>query len=156
MRLLSSAQRGNRGGPLFGTKPRLLQPVLSSPEEGWGPVSYSRSTQTELFPLQREIQDADAQEHSIPSPRGGLVCHCRLEGCLLPHPGRSEAQEVPQVCLRGKGLPIQGSSLWASSGPKDVHQVYGCCSGPAEAPGDPNSQLPRRLAHSSQFQGAGD
>ncbi len=123
--LLSSAQGGNRGGPLFGPKPRRLQPLLSSLEEGWGFVSYTRSAQAELLPLQREIQDADAQGHSFPGPRGGLVRHCRLEGCLLPHPGGSETQEVPQVRLRGKGLPIQGSSLWASSGPKDVPQVYG-------------------------------
>ncbi len=111
--ILSSAKRGNRGGLLYGPKSRL-----PSPEEGWGPVSYSRSTQTELFPQQREIQDADAQEHSFPSTRGGLVCHCRHEGCLLPHSGCSEVQEVPHVCLRGKGLLIQGSLLRARSGPK--------------------------------------
>ncbi len=153
--LLSSAQRGNRGGTLFGPKPRLLQPVLSSPQEGWGFAPYTRSAQAELLPLQREIQDADAQEHSFPGPRGGLVRHCRLEGCLLPHPGRSETQEVLQVRLRGKGLPIQGSSLWASSGPKDVHQVYGCGSCPVEAPGHPDPQLLGRLAHFNQFHGAG-
>ncbi len=66
------------------------------------------------------------------------------------------AKKVPQVRLRGKGLPLQGSSLWASSGPKDVHQVYGCSSGPAEAPGHLNPQLPGRLAYFNQLQGAGD
>ncbi len=96
------------------------------------------------------------QEHSFPGPRGGLVRHGRPEEGLLPHPGGSEAQKVPQVRLRGKGLPVQGSSLWASSGPKDVHQVYGCSSGPAEAPGHPNPQLPGRLDYFSQLQGAGD
>ncbi len=49
-----------------------------------------------------EIQDADAQDHSFPGPRGRLVHHCRLEGCLLPHSGGSETQEVPQARLRGK------------------------------------------------------
>ncbi len=34
-----------------------------------------------------KIQDADAQDHYFPGPRVGLVHHCRLEGCLLPHPG---------------------------------------------------------------------
>ncbi len=38
----------------------------------------------------------------------------------------------------------------------DIHQVYGCSSGPAEAPGHPNPQLPRQLAYFSQLQGAGD
>ncbi len=92
----------NRRVLLFGSTPRLLQPVFSSPEEGWEFASYTRSAQTELIPLQREIQDADAQEHSFPGPRRGLVHHGRPEGCLLPHPGGSEAQEVPQVRLRGK------------------------------------------------------
>ncbi len=96
------------------------------------------------------------QEHSFPGPRGVLVCHGRPEGCLLPHPGGSKAQEFPQVYLQGKGLPVQGSSLWASSSPKDVHQVYGCSSGPAEAPGHLNPQLAGRLAYFSQLQGAGD
>ncbi len=118
--ICSSAQRGDRGGAFFGPKPQFLQPVLSCTEEGWGFASYSRSAQAELLPLQRKIQDADAQEHSFPGLRVGLVCHCWLEGCLLPHSGNSETQEVPQVRLRGKGL--QGSSLWTSSGSKDVQQ----------------------------------
>ncbi len=71
--LLSSAQRGNRGGPLFRPKMRLLQPVLSSTEEGWGFASYTRSAQAELLPLQREVQDADTQEHSFLGPRGGTA-----------------------------------------------------------------------------------
>ncbi len=68
----------------------------------------------------------------------------------------SEAQEVPRVHLRGKCLPVQGSSLWANSGPKDIYQVYGCSSGPVEAPGHLNPQLPGRLAYFSLLQGAGD
>ncbi len=39
---------------------------------------------------------------------GGLFRHRWLEGCQLPH---SETQEVPQVHLRWKGVPIQGSTL---------------------------------------------
>ncbi len=130
----------------------FYQPVFSSSKEGWGFASYTRSVQAELLPLQREIQGSNAQEHSFPDPRVGLVHHGQPEGCLLPHSGGSEAQEVPQVRLRGKGLPVQGSSLWASSGPKDIHQVYGCSSGPAEAPGHPDPQIPGRLARFSQFQ----
>ncbi len=53
----------------------FYQPVFSSSKEGWGVASYIRSVQAELLPLQREIQDADAQEHSFPGPRGGLVHH---------------------------------------------------------------------------------
>ncbi len=68
--LFSFAQRSNRRGLLFGSTPLLLQPVFSSPEEGWGFASYTRSAQTELLPLQREIHDADAQEHSFPGSRG--------------------------------------------------------------------------------------
>ncbi len=66
-----------------------------------GITSNIRSAQNELLPLQRGIQDADAQDHSFPGPRGGLAFHCQLEECLLPHPGGSETQEVPQVRLRG-------------------------------------------------------
>ncbi len=78
-------------------------------------------------------------------PEGDWFVTVDLKGCPLPHPGSSEAQEIPHVSLQGKGLPVQGSSLWASSGPKDVHHEYECSSGPAEAPGHPNPQLPGRL-----------
>ncbi len=69
-----------------------------------GFASCTRSAQTELLPLQREIQDADTQDHSFPGPRGGMVHHCRLEGCLLPYSGGSGTQEFPQACPLGEIL----------------------------------------------------
>ncbi len=88
--------------------------------------------------------------------RGRLVCHCRPEGCLFSHSGRSMAQEVPSVCFWRESLPVQGSSIWPGLGAEDVHKMHGCCSGPFEAPGHLCAQLPGRLAHSGPFQGVSE
>ncbi len=54
---LSFAQRGNRVGPLFGSKPRLLQPVLSRPEGGWGlrPILDLRRRNYSLYRGQKSM-----------------------------------------------------------------------------------------------------
>ncbi len=78
----------------------------SSPEEGWEFASYTRSAQVELLSIQRKIQDSDAQEHSFPGPSPSWTCFVTVDfsECLLPLPGSSEAEEVPQVRLRGERL----------------------------------------------------
>ncbi len=86
-----------------------------------------RSVQYEFLSLQWEIQDANAESYS-----GSGLC-----GCLLEYSGCSAAQDVPQVHLWCKGIPVQGSSLLFGFGSTDVHKVHGCCSGPVEAPGNP-------------------
>ncbi len=49
---------------------------------------------------------------SVAASCGRLVCHCRPEGCLFSYSDPSATQQVPQVRLWVKGLPVQGSSLW--------------------------------------------
>ncbi len=36
-----------------------------------------------IFPLQREVQDADDKNHHVSGPGGVLVCHHRPEGCVF-------------------------------------------------------------------------
>ncbi len=65
-----------------------------------------------------------------------------------------QRQKIPSVCLRRKGLPIQGPSLRPGLGAENIHEMHGCCTGPFEAPGHSCVELPGRLAHSSSLQGA--
>ncbi len=101
---LPPAERSNRGSTAVGRRTRVFQPLLSRSKEARRLEAYSGSTAFEFFPLQREVQDADDENHHVSGPRGGLVCHHRPKGCVFSHPGRSKTQEVPSVCLWREGL----------------------------------------------------
>ncbi len=122
-------------------------------KKGRRPEANSGSAASEFFPLQREVQDADDENHHVSDSRRGLVCHYRPKGCIFSHPGRSATQEVPSVCLWSEGLPIQGPALRPGLGTKNVHGMHGCCTGPFEVPGHSCAELSGRLAHSGPLQG---
>ncbi len=61
-------------------------------------------------------------------------------GVVCLHP--SHSQEVPEVCFRGRSIPISGSSLWPCTLTPHFHEVCGCCSGSAATP---HTELHRRL-----------
>ncbi len=153
---LPPTERSNRGNTAVGSRTRVLQPLLPRSKEGRRLEAYSGSTAFEFFPLQREVQDADDENHHVSGPGGGLVCHHRPEGCVFSHPGRSKTQEVPSVCLWREGLPIQGPALRPGFGAENVYEMHGCCTGPFEAPGHSCTELSGRLAHSGSLQGASE
>ncbi len=153
---LPPAERSNRGSTAVGSRTRFLQPLLPRSKEGRRLEAYPGSTAFESCPLQREVQDADYENHHVSGPGRRLVCHHRPEGCVFSHPGRSETQEIPSVRLWREGLSIQGSALRPGFGPEDIYQMHGCCTGPFEAPGHPCTELSGRLAHSGSLQGASE
>ncbi len=153
---LSPTERSDRGNTSVGHRTRVLQPLLPCSKEGRRPENHFGSAASEFFPLQREVQDADDENHHVSDSRRGLVCHYRLKGCVFPHPGRTETQAVPSIRLRREGLPIQGPSLRSGLGAENIHEMHGCCTGPFEAPGHSCVELPGRLAHSGSFQGASE
>ncbi len=153
---LPPTERSNRGSTAVGSRTRFLQPLLPRSKEGRRLEAYPGSTAFESFPLQREVQNADDENHHVSGPGGRLVCHHRPEGCVFSHPGRSQTQEIPSVRLWREGLPIQGSALRPGFGPEDIYQMHGCCTGPFEAPGHSCTELSGRLAHSGSLQGASE
>ncbi len=153
---LPPTERSNRGSTAVGSRTRVLQPLLPRSKEGRWLEAYSGSTAFEFFPLQREVQDADDENHHASGPGGRLVCHHRPQGCVFSHPGRSKTQEIPSVRLWREGLPIQGPALRPGFGAEDVYQMHGCCTGPFEAPGHSCTELSGRLAHSGSLQGASE
>ncbi len=120
---LPPAERSNRGSTAVGSRTRFLQPILPRSKEGWRLEAYSGSTAFESFPLQREVQDADDENHHVSVPGGRLVCHHRPEGCVFSHPGRSQTQEITSVRLWREGLPIQGPALRPGFGSEDIYQI---------------------------------
>ncbi len=153
---LPPAERSNRGSTAVGSRTRFLQPLLPRSKEGWRLEAYSGSTAFEFFPLQREVQDADDENHHVSGPGGRLVCHHRPEGCVFSHPGRSKTQEIPSVRLWREGLPIQAPALRPGFGSEDIYQMHECCTGSFEAPGHSCTELSGRLAHSGSLQGASE
>ncbi len=138
---LPHTERSDRGNTSVGHRTRVLQPLLPCSKERLRPEAHSGSATSQYFPLQREVQDADDENHHVSDSRRGLVCHYRPEGCLFSHPGHLAAQEVPSVCLWREGLPIQGPSLWPGLGAENIHEVHGCCAGPFEATGHSRAEL---------------
>ncbi len=151
---LPPTERSDRGNTSVGHRTRVLQPLLPCSKERRRPEAHSGSPASEFFPLQREVQDDDDENHHVSDSRRGLVCHYRPKGCIFSHPGRSATQEVPSVCLWREGLPIQGPALRPGLGAENVHEMHGCFTGPFEAPGHLCAELSGRLAHSGSLQGA--
>ncbi len=150
---LPPTERSDRGNTSVGHRTDI-QPLLPCSKERRRPEAHSGSAASEFFPLQREVQDADDENHHVSDSGRGLVCHYRPKGCIFSHPGRSATQEVPSVCLWREGLPIQGPALRPGLGAENVHKMHGCCTGPFEAPGHSCAELSGRLAHSGSLQGA--
>ncbi len=146
---LPPTERSDSGNTAVGHRPSILQPLLPRSKEGRRPEAHSGSAASEFFPLQREVQDADDENHHVSDPMRGLVCHYRSKGCVFSHPGRSETQEVPSVCLWREGLPIQGPALSAWPWRREHSR-----NGPFEAPGHSCTELSGQLAHSGSLQGA--
>ncbi len=105
-----------------GHRTRVLQLLLPCSKKGRRPEAHSGYAASEFFPLQREVQDVDDENHHVSDSRRGLVCHYRPKGCIFSHPGRSATQEVPLVCLWREGLPIQGPALRPGLGAENVHE----------------------------------
>ncbi len=112
-----------------------------------------------------EVQDADTQTGCVSDQvRGlvcvsdqvrGLVCHDRSQGRILPCLHPSHSQEVPEVCFRGRSLPVSDSSVWPRTLTPHFHEVCGCCVSSVAVTGHPHTQLHRRLVDSHSIRADG-
>ncbi len=80
----------------------------------------------------------------------GLVHVTGSERCVLSHPGNPGIHEIR---IRSWGISIQGPAVWAIPGSPHFYTMHGCGSLPSAKDGNPHTQLPRRLAHSSPVAG---
>ncbi len=91
--VLPPPQRGNRVRPSIGPGTRLFQPLFPCAKEGRRFTTHSRSASSEPLPLQRDVQNVDAEDYYVSDSSGRLICLCRPERCLFPHSGCPAAQE---------------------------------------------------------------
>ncbi len=69
----------------------------------------------------------------------GLVCRSKRRRLPYLHP--SHSQGVPEVCFRGRSLPVSGSSLRPSTLTPHFYKVCGCCVSSVAATRHPHTQL---------------
>ncbi len=117
------------------------------PKKDGGVASDFISASAEPLSHATEVQDADTQTGRVSDQVRGLVCHDRSKRCILPCFNPSHSQEVPEVCFRGRSLPIAPSTLTPH-----FHEVCGCS---VAATGHPHAQLHRRLVDSCSIRADG-
>ncbi len=62
---LPPTERSDRGNTAVGHRTRVLQALIPRSKEGRRSEAHSGSTAFEFFPLQREVQDADDENHHV-------------------------------------------------------------------------------------------
>ncbi|XP_042307893.1 uncharacterized protein LOC121922469 [Sceloporus undulatus] len=88
-----------------------------------------------------------ARKHGRP-----LVRDSRLKRCLLSHRDPARPPQVPRLCRRAPGIPVQGPSLRPFHSSKSLHQVHGTCGGIPASKGNHGLPILRRLALRSALQ----
>ncbi len=129
--------------------------VTSSFRRRMGVESDHRSASTEPRYQTVSVQDAYYQTVCVSNQDRGLVCHDRSQGCILPYIHPSSTQEVPEVCFRGRSIPVLGSSVRPVTLTPHFHKVSGCCLGSVATPGHPHTELHRRLVDFSSVRADG-
>ncbi len=143
----------HRGGPSSQKRVRVLQLVLYSSLEGWRVASHFRSASVEPLSQQTEVQDA--QTGHVSDQVRGLVCHDRSKRCILPYLHPSHSQGVPEICFRGRSLPISGSSLLPRTLTPHFYKVCGCRISSVAATRHLHTHLYRRLVDSHSIRADG-
>ena len=76
------------------------------------------------------------------------------EGRLLSRTHTSGVETVPEVCLEGSGMAIQGPLLWPFNGSTSIYESYGSIGSDPTWERHQDVKISRRLADSTQRQDA--
>ncbi len=106
-------------------------------------------------PLSQQTEVQDAQTGCVSDQVRGLVCHNRSKRRTLPYLHPSHSQGDPEVCFRGRSLPISDSSLRPSTLTPHFYKVCGCRVSSVAATGHPHTQLHQRLFDSRSIRADG-
>ncbi len=140
----SAGQRGHRTCSPARQRVRLLQPVFSGSQEGWGVASNFRSSRIEPLPQILQVQNVDNQDDCVSDPIGGLVRDNRSQGRIFSHRNIATTQEVPEVRFGGEAYQYRVLPFGLALSPR----TYTKCMDAALTPGHPHFKLQRRLADS--------
>ena len=99
----------------------VLLNLLSGTEEGWRVSPHSGLERAESVPQGSSLPHAACCGRPPGYRSGGLVRINRPERRLLSRPYYPSSQAVPPLCFSGQGVPVQGSSVRAVSGPAYIY-----------------------------------
>ena len=131
-----------------GSVGRFLFDVLPSTKERWGVETCSQPEAIEQVCKYQKVQNAFSSVHSSASIAGRLVGRNRFKGCVFSHPYASRSQEVPEVCIPGSNLSVQGSSFRFVNSTKGVYKGVGSSDRPNACQRRKNFPISRRLSSS--------
>lgn len=139
-------QRGNRGSRSSAAAQRLLFNIFPRAEKDRRVSPHFRSQGSQ------SVSESTAFSHAHHSRGSPDCCERRVvhvnrsDGCVLSCPYCGRAPPLPQVCLSGSPLAVQGPSFRAFPFPEGVYSVHK--SGPFSSAGQrhENSAVSRRLA----------
>src|SRR4029434_10983361 len=119
----SPPKRGHRTARPAYTRRWVLLNLFHNSKEGWRAPPHSRSKTLKYSSQDTEVSYAAHQGGSAQHSEERLVHDHRLEGCLLPRPNRTTPQAIPQVRLRGSGVPIQRTPIRPFPSAEGIHKV---------------------------------
>ncbi len=122
----------------------VLFKLVRSPQERRLFQTSHKPEASELLHQSPSLQDGDAKvSHSL-SKTGGMVSINRLKRCIPTHPHPSKPPQIPQVCVQGGLLPMDGPSIRSQYSPFGLHQGSGDNYGDPPPKGDIHISIPRR------------
>ncbi len=150
---LPPTERSDRGKYLSRTSNKGSSALLPCSKKGRRPEAHSGSAASEFFPLQREVQDADDENHHVSDSRRGLVCHYRPKGCIFHIQVVQRHRKFLWFAFGGKAYQYKVLPFGLALALRTFTKMHGCCTGHFEVPGHSCAELSGRLAHSGSLQG---
>ncbi len=135
---LPPTERSDRGNTSVGHRTRVLQLLLPCSKKGRRPEAHSGSAASEFFPLQREVQDADDENHHVSDSRRGLVCHYQPKGCIQVI---QRHRKFLWFAFGGKAYQYKVLPFGLALALRTFTKMHGCCTGPFEVPGHSCAEL---------------
>ena len=136
---------------------RLLQSSILSTEEERQDETCNRPKCSQQVRPPRKVQDGVTEiDNQCSFPRR-IRSFPGFERCIFPHSSESEIQKVPEICVRGKSVPVHMSSVRTQFQPSSVYCGDG--QGDDSSPHDDRNlriRLPRRHTTEGQITGEFD
>ena len=129
-----------------GRKPRLLCTSVHSNKEVRGLQTRVRPFSSQQVPPQGSFQDGYPGDNSQQHQTRGLCNFSRSLGCVFPCRNSSSRQEVAQIPLGGKELPVSSTAVRSEPVPMDLHSSGEISDSLAEVRESSHKCLPGRLA----------
>ena len=110
---------------------RVLFQSVSSPLERWGPTTHHKPEGTEPICPEAALQDSGHPQFEGPTEARGLAGQSGPERCLLHNSHTSPSQEISQIHVPTKSIPVYMSPLRAVFRAVGLHQNPETCSSTA-------------------------